>query len=47
MIVAKIKKPYGKGYVRKYQEGGPRTPCQRVLEPGILGESESEALERR
>ena len=47
MIVAKIKKPYGNGYVRKYQEGGPRTPCQRVLEPGILGESESEALKRR
>ena len=47
MIVAKIKKPDGKGYVRKYQEGGPRTPYQRVLESGILSESESEALKKR
>ena len=47
MIVAKIKKPDGKGYVRKYQEGGPRTPYQRVLESGILGESESGALKKR
>ena len=47
MIVAKIKRPDGKGYVRKYQEGGPRTPYQRVLESGILGKSESEALKRR
>ena len=47
MIVAKIKKPDAKGYVRKYQEGGPRTPYQRVIESGILGESESEALKRR
>ena len=47
MIVAKIKKPDGKGYVRKYQEGGPRTPYQRVLESGILSESEAEALKRR
>ena len=47
MIVAKIKKPDGKGYARKYQEGGPRTPYQRVLESGILSESESEALKRR
>ena len=34
MIVAKIKKPDGKGYVRKYQEGGPRTPYQRVRSRG-------------
>ena len=47
MIVAKIKKPDGKGHVRKYQEGGPRTPYRRVLESGILSESESEALKKR
>lgn len=47
MIVAKIKKPDGKGYVRKYQEGGPRTPYRRVLESGILSASESEALKKR
>ena len=47
MIVAKIKKPDTKGYVRKYQKGGPRTPYQRVVESGILGESEAEALKRR
>ena len=47
MIVAKIKKPDGKGYVRKYQEGGPRTPYRRVLESGMLSESESEALKKR
>ena len=47
MIVAKIKKPDGKGYVRKYQKGGPRTPYQRVLESGILSEPESEALKKR
>ena len=47
MIVAKIKKPDGKGYVRKYQEGGPRTPYQRVLESGILSGPESEALKKR
>ena len=47
MIVAKIKKPNAKGYVRKYQEGGPLTPYQRVLESGILSKPESEALKRR
>ena len=47
MIVAKIKKPDGKGYVRKYQAGGPRTPYQRVLESGVLNEEETEALTER
>ena len=47
MIVAKIKKPDGKGYIRKYQEGGPRTPYQRVLESGVLSEKKAAALTAR
>ena len=47
MIVSKTKKPDGKGYVRKYQAGGPRTPYQRVLESGVLNEEEAEALTER
>lgn len=47
MIVAKVKKPDGKGHVRKCQECGPRIPYRQVLESGILGESGSEALRRR
>ena len=47
MIVSKTKKPDGKGYVRKYQDGGPRTPYQRVLESGVLTEDEAEALTER
>ena len=47
MIVAKIKKPDGKGYIRKYQEGGPRTPYQRVLESGVLSEEKAAALTAR
>ena len=47
MIVAKTKKPDGKGYVRKYQAGGPRTPYQRVLDSGILSEEEAKALTER
>jgi hypothetical protein len=44
MIVSKGKKADGKGYARKYQEGGPRTPCQRVIESGILSQEQAEAL---
>ena len=47
MIVAKTKKPDGKGYVRKYQAGGPKTPYQRVLDSGILSEEEAKALAER
>jgi hypothetical protein len=47
MIVAKTKKPDGKGYVRKYQAGGPKTPYQRVLDSGILSEEEAKALTER
>ena len=47
MIVSKTKKADGKGYVRKYQDGGPRTPYQRVLESGVLTEDEAEALAER
>ena len=47
MIVSKTKKADGKGYVRKYQDGGPRTPYQRVLESGVLTEDEAEALTER
>jgi len=47
MIVAKTKKPDGKGYLRKYQAGGPRTPYQRVLESGVLNEEEAKALTER
>lgn len=47
MTVAKAKRPDGKGYVRKYQAGGPKTPCQRVLESGVLGEDEARALAER
>ena len=47
MIVSKTKKADGKGYVRKYQDGGPRTPYQRVLESGVLTEAEAEALTER
>ena len=47
MIVAKTKKPDGKGYVRKYQAGGPKTPYQRVLDSGILSEEETKALTER
>ena len=47
MIVSKEKKPDGKGFVRKYQDGGPRTPYQRVLESGVLNKDEAEALTGR
>lgn len=47
MIVSKEKKADGKGYVRKYQPGGPRTPYRRVLESGILDETEAKALSER
>lgn len=47
MIVSKEKKADGKGYVRKYQPGGPRTPYRRVLESGILDEAEAKALSER
>ena len=47
MIVAKTKKPDGKGYVRKYQAGGPKTPYQRVLDSGILSEEDAKALTER
>ena len=35
------------GYVRKYQDGGPRTPYRRVLESGVLTEDEAKALTER
>lgn len=47
MIIAKTKKPDGKGYIRKYQPGGPRTPYQRVLESGVLDEDSAKALKAR
>jgi hypothetical protein len=47
MIVSKTKKTDGKGYVRKSQDGGPRTPYQRVLESGVLNKDEAEALTER
>ena len=47
MIVAKEKRPDGKGFVRRYQTGGPRTPYQRVLESGILDQDEAAALTAR
>lgn len=47
MIVAKVKKPDGKGFIRRYQAGGPKTPYRRVLESGILGETASKALKER
>ncbi len=47
MIVSKTKKADGKGYVRKYQAGGPRTPYRRVLESGILDEAATKALTER
>ena len=47
MLVSKTKKPDGKGFVRRYQSGGPRTPYQRVLESGILDESGAKALKDR
>ena len=47
MIVSKTKKPDGKGYVRKYQAGGPKTPYQRVLESGVLNEEEAKVLTER
>lgn len=47
MIVAKEKKADGKGYVRKYQAGGPKTPYQRVLESAVLGEEDAAALKAR
>ena len=47
MIVAKSKRADGKGFVRKYQEGGPRTPYQRVMESGVLGEEDARALRAR
>lgn len=47
MIIAKTRKPDGKGYIRKYQPGGPRTPYQRVLESGVLDEDSAKALKAR
>lgn len=47
MIVAKEKRPDGKGFVRRYQTGDPRTPYQRVLESGILSQDEAAALAAR
>ena len=47
MIVAKTKRPDDKGFVRRYQEGGPRTPYQRVLESGVLDECAARALKER
>ena len=47
MLVSKAKKDDGKGFVRKYQSGGPKTPYQRVLESGILGTKEAESLTAR
>lgn len=47
MIIAKTKKPDGKGYIRKYQPGAPRTPYQRVLESGVLDEDSAKALKAR
>ena len=47
MIVAKSKRADGKGFVRKYQEGGPRTPYQRVMESGVLSEEDARALRAR
>ncbi len=47
MIVAKTKRADGKGFVRRYQEGGPRTPYQRVLESGVLDECAAKALKER
>lgn len=47
MIIAKTKKPDGKGYIRKYQPDGPRTPYQRVLESGVLDEDSAKALKAR
>ena len=47
MIVSKTKKPDGKGFVRRYQAGGPRTPYQRALESGILDATATKALKER
>lgn len=47
MVVAKTKKDGGKGYVRIYEKGGPRTPCQRVLDSGILDAAHAQALAAR
>ena len=47
MIVAKTKRADGKGFIRRYQEGGPRTPYQRVMESGVLDEAAAAALKAR
>lgn len=47
MLVSKVKRPDGKGFVRKYQDGGPKTPYRRVLESGVLSEDEAKALKGR
>ena len=47
MIVSKAKKADGKGYVRKYQAGGPKTPYRRVIESGVLDEAAAKALADR
>lgn len=44
MIVSKEKRADGKGFVRRHQEGGPRTPYQRVIESGVLDREREAAL---
>ena len=47
MIVSKEKRADGKGFVRRYQKGGPRTPYQRVIESGVLDREREAALRER
>lgn len=47
MIIDKHRKENGKGFVRIYEAGGPKTPYKRLLETGILTKDEESALKKR
>ncbi len=47
MIVGRERRADGKGFARRHQEGGPRTPYRRVIESGVLGRKQEAAQRER
>ena len=45
MLLEKKKRPDGKGWICRYDS--PKTPCERVLESGVLTPKQEEALRRK